>query len=71
MVLASDSRRTRSKSPAKMSPSTTLAPVPTISQMTLLRRIEVNSGSAITAKFASVNWPWSSCRLRRIVPAAG
>ena len=56
---------------AKMSPRTTLAPVPTISQMTLLRRIWVNSGSTITAKLASANWPLSSWKLRRIVPAAG
>ena len=59
MVLASDSRRTRSKSPAMMSPRTTLAPVPTISQRTLLRRIWMNSGSVSTSKFASVNPPFA------------
>ena len=31
----------------------------------------MNSGSIITAKLASVNWPLSSWKLRRIVPAAG
>ena len=55
MVFASDSRRMRSKSPAKMSPRMTEPPVPMMSQMTLFRRIWVNSGSIITAKFASVN----------------
>ena len=49
MVLANDSRRMRSNSPAKTSPSSTLAPVPRTSQKMLLRRIVTNSGSVITA----------------------
>ena len=64
MVLASDSRRIRSNSPAKRSPSSTLAPVPKMSQMTLLRRTVTNSGSVMTAKLSSVSWPASLVKLR-------
>ena len=38
-VLARDSRLTRSNSAANSSPSSTVPPVPTMSQMTLLRMI--------------------------------
>ena len=43
-VLASDSRLTRSTSPAISRPSRTLPPVPTISQMMLLRMMPRNCG---------------------------
>ena len=70
-VFASASRLTRSNSAAMNSPRMTAPPVPTMSQMTLLRRICGEFGldhhrEVLERELTGVVW-----KLRRMVPAAG
>ena len=70
-VLASDSRRMRSKSPAKMSPSTTLPAGPDQQPDDVVAQDLDERGLEASPQLASVKSPASSWKLRMTVPTAG
>ena len=70
-ILASASRRMRSKRAAVSRPRPTLPDVATRSQRTLLRRISRNGPVARLAQLASVKAPFLSRKLPMTVTTAG